>query len=82
MKGLKIFQASNDRLCVVGTKPLLIQEVGHHAHEGVRLDLPTFFQLIQVQSELETLGNCLDVSGQAGQALQLQVCLNAAMLPP
>jgi hypothetical protein len=48
MKGLKIFQASNDRLCVVGTKPLLIQEVGYHAHEGVRLDLPTFFQLIQV----------------------------------
>jgi hypothetical protein len=36
--------------------PLLIQEVGHHAHEGVRLDLSTFFQLIQVQSELETLG--------------------------
>ena len=55
LEGLRV-QASNDRLCVVGTEPLLIQEVGHHAHEGVRLDLSTFFQLIQVQSELETLG--------------------------
>jgi hypothetical protein len=67
LEGLWV-QATNDRLCVIGTKPLLIQEVGHHAHEGIRLDLPTFFQLIQVHLELETLGNCLDVSGQAGQA--------------
>lgn len=36
--------------------PLLIQEVGHHAHEGVRLDRPALLQLIQVQSELEALG--------------------------
>lgn len=40
--------------------PFLIQEIGHHAHEGVRLDLPTFLQLIQVQSELEALGTVIE----------------------
>lgn len=35
--------------------PPLIQKVGHHAHEGLRLDLTTFLQLIQVQAELQPL---------------------------
>jgi hypothetical protein len=35
---------------------------------ALRLDLPTFLQLLQVQLELEVPGNCLDIDAEPYQA--------------
>lgn len=37
--------------------PSFIQQIGHHTHEGLGLDLATLLQLIQVQSEFKPLGS-------------------------
>lgn len=37
--------------------PPFVQQVGHHAHEGLGLDLATLLQFVQVQSEFKSLGS-------------------------
>lgn len=44
-------------LMLLNHSPPFIQQVGHHAHEGLGLDLAPLLQFIQVQSKFKPLGS-------------------------
>lgn len=44
-------------LMLLNHSPPFIQQVGHHAHKGLGLDLAPLLQFIQVQSKFKPLGS-------------------------
>lgn len=64
-------------LMLLNHSPPFIQQVGHHAHKGLGLDLAPLLQFIQVQSKFKPLGSIQKTYHSYAASNQLMNCSQA-----